>query len=182
MFVVHPKDITTTFLSLLYDGTDSKVVDQSWSKREIEHLLHHTPSSERIMLLGHGSENGLFSRKDDRVGEFDRIIVGHSQAYHLRRHGANIIGIWCHADKFARKEGLHGLFSGMIISDKEEAEEYGIITLQRNIEVANEEMFSKLRGLLDEGVPLREIPEIMKTLNDKPSWLTNFNYENFYYL
>lgn len=25
-------------------------------------------------------------------------------------------------------------------------------------------------------------PEIMKTLNDKPSWLTSFNYENFYYL
>ncbi len=27
-----------------------------------------------------------------------------------------------------------------------------------------------------------EMPERMKALNDKPSWLTNFNYENFYYL
>ena len=69
-----------------------------------------------------------------------------------------------------------------LLAHMEEAEEHGIITLQRNIEVANEEMFARLRGLLDEGVPLHEIPEIMKTLNDKPSWLTNFNYDNFYYL
>lgn len=182
MLVVHPKDITTSVLTSLYKGTDSKVVDQTLSKREIEHLLHHCPSHERIMLLGHGSDNGLFSRTDENLPEFDRIIVGHSQAYHLRRHGANIIGIWCHADKFARKEGLHGLFSGMIISDKEEAEEHGIITLQHHIKEANEIMFARLRKLLDDGVPLHEIPERMKALNDKPSWLTNFNYENFYYL
>ena len=36
--------------------------------------------------------------------------------------------------------------------------------------------------LLDEEIPLHEIPERMKTLNHKPSWLTNFNYGNFYYL
>ena len=118
MLVVHPKDITTSVLTSLYKGTDSKVVDQTASKREIEHMLHHCSPRERIMLLGHGSENGLFSRTDDNVPEFDRIIVGHPHAYHLRHHGPNIIGIWCHADKFARKEGLHGLFSGMIISDK----------------------------------------------------------------
>lgn len=70
----------------------------------------------------------------------------------------------------------------MIISDKKEAEEYGIITLQHHIEEANEIMFARLRKLLDDGVPLHEIPERMKALNDKSSWLTNFNYENFYYL
>lgn len=182
MLVVHPKDITTSFLSSLYIGTDAKVVDQTSGKREIEHLLHHCSPYERIMLLGHGSDNGLFSRTDDEVPEFDRIIVGHSHAYHLRRHGANIIGIWCHADKFARKEGLHGLFSGMIISDKWEARDYGIMTLQQHIEEANEEMFARLRKLLDENVPLHEIPERMKALNDRHSWLTDFNYENFYYL
>ena len=183
MLVVHPTDITTAVLSYLYNGTESKVIDQRMSKRDIEHLLHHCPQRERIMLLGHGSDKGLFSRTDDMIPEFDRIIVGHSHAYHLRRHGGNIIGIWCHAEKFARKEGLHGLFSGMIISDKKEAEEYGIITLQHHIDEANEVMFAKLRRLLDEEIPLHEIPERMKNLNDTPSsWLTNFNYDNFYYL
>ena len=182
MLVIHPTDSTTTFLSALYKGTKAKIIDQSASKREIEHLLHHTPQSERIMLLGHGSDNDLFSRTDDTIPEFDRIIVGHPHAYHLRKHGSNLIGIWCHADKFARKEGLHGLFSGMIISDKYEAEEYGIITLQHHIEEANEIMFGRLRTLLNEECPLHEIPERMKALDDKYSSITKFNYNSFYYL
>ncbi len=182
MLVIHPKDITTSVLTGLYKGTESKVFDQKASKREIERLLHHCPQRERIMLLGHGSDNGLFSRTDDRIPEFDRIIVGHSHAYYLRHHGANMVGIWCHADKFARKEGLHGLFSGMIISEKEEAEVYGIITLQHHIDEVNEVMFAKLRRLLDDEVPLHEIPERMKELNDTHSLIADFNYENFYYL
>ena len=183
MLVIHPTDITTSFLSCLYNGTESKIADQNMSKREIEHLLHHSPQRERIMLLGHGSDIGLFSRTDDSKPEFDRIIVGHPHAYHLRRHGGNIIRIWCHANKFARKEGLRGLFSGMIISDVKEAEEYGIITMQHHIDEENEVMFATLRKLLDDGTALNEIPEQMKALNHKPSsWLINFNYGNFYYL
>ena len=65
MLIVHPTDITTAVLSTLYKGMESKVVDQNMSKREIEHLLHHCPPRERIMLLGHGSDKGLFSRTDD---------------------------------------------------------------------------------------------------------------------
>lgn len=172
MLVIHPKDRTTTMLSTLYEGMNATVVDQSMSNREIERTLHHCPKSERIMFLGHGSENGLFSRNDDTIREFDRIIVGHPHAYHLRKHGSNLIGIWCHADKFARKEGLHGLFSGMIISDKYEAEEYGIITLQHHIEEANEIMFATLRKLLDEGHPLHEIPELMKSSERKVNLIT----------
>lgn len=71
----------------------------------------------------------------------------------------------------------------MIISDIKEAEEYGIITLQHHIDEANEVMFAKLRRLLDEGIPLHDIPERMRALNNKPSsWLISFNYGNFYYL
>ena len=74
MLVVHPTDITTAVLSTLYKGMESKVVDQNMSKREIEHLLHHCPPCERIMLLGHGSDKGLFSRTDDMISEFDCVF------------------------------------------------------------------------------------------------------------
>ncbi len=181
MLVIHPKDKTTAVLSALYDGLEAQVVNDYRSTKDMGHLLHHIPMQERIMLLGHGSDQGLFFRHDDTKDSFDHIIVGHPHAYHLRRHGGNIIGIWCHADKFARKEGLHGLFSGMIISDKREAEEYGIITLQHHIEESCSAMFAKLRKLLDDGIPLHEIPKRMKALADNSS-VGSFNYENFYYL
>lgn len=161
MLVVHPADIKTAVLCTLYKGTESIVVNQNMDKREIEHLLHHCPLHEKIMLLGHG----------------------HFYAHHLHHHNGNIIGIWSDADKFALKEGLHGLFSGSIIFNIKEAEEYGIVTLQHHIDETNEVMFAKLRRLLDEGMPFYKIPEQMKALNDKPSsWLARFNYENFHYL
>lgn len=182
MLVIHPKDQTTTVLSRLYEGESPKLLTQSQSGHELERSLHHCSRYERIMLLGHGSDKGLFSREDDTTDDFDRILIGHPHAYHLRRHGNNLIGIWCYADQFARKEGLHGLFSGMIISDRYEAEEYGIITLQQHIDDVNETMFSKLRTLLDEGCPLCDIPQKMKELNDSRNLIADFNYNNFFYL
>ena len=146
------------------------------------HLLHHASTQERIMLLGHGSDKGLFYREDDTKDEFDKIIVGHPHSFHLRKHGGNLIGIWCHADEFARAEGLHGLFSGMIISEVQEAVEYGVVTTQEEIFASNNVMFSKLRKMLDEHTPLHEIPLKLKTLDDEHTQLSEFNYGNFYYL
>ncbi|MBO5427124.1 MAG: hypothetical protein J5996_01705, partial [Prevotella sp.] len=99
--MIHPKDKTTAMLSALYDGLGTHVVADYRSTKEMGHLLHHVSSQERIMLLGHGSEKGLFFRADDSKDEFDKIIVGHSHAYHLRKHGGNIVAVWCNADQFA---------------------------------------------------------------------------------
>lgn len=169
-------------LSVLYAGLGATVIGDNRTAKEMGRLLHHVSSQERIMLLGHGMENGLFFREDDSSKEFDGIIVGHSHAYHLRKHGGNLIGIWCHADDFARKEGLHGLFSGMIVSDTDEAEEYGINVPQFVIEEENIVMFGKLRGLLDEGLPLHEIPARMEALNDAHTPVADFNYRHFFYI
>lgn len=83
MLVIHPKDKTTAMLSALYDGLGTHVVADYRSTKEMGHLLHHVSPQERIMLLGHGSEKGLFFRADDSKDEFDKIIVGHSHAFHL---------------------------------------------------------------------------------------------------
>ena len=88
MLVVHPKDRTTSVLSTLYEGKDANVISCNCSNKEIEHLLHHVSSQERIMLLGHGSDKGLFYREDDTKDEFDKIIrhinllILHITAYH----------------------------------------------------------------------------------------------------
>ena len=182
MLVIHPKDKTTAMLSALYDGLEAQVVTNCRSTKEIGHLLHHVSTQERIMLLGHGSDKGLFFREDDSKNEFDKIIVGHPHAYHLRKHGGNIVAVWCNADQFARAEGLHGLFTGMIVSELNEALLYQVETTQEELDRENVKLARRLRTLLNEGIPLSEIPKRMSAMDDVHSPLTTFNYKNFYYL
>ena len=182
MLVIHPKDKTTAMLSALYDGLEAQVVDDYRSTNVIGHLLHHVSKQERIMLLGHGSDKGLFFREDDSKDEFDKLIVGHSHAYHLRNHRGNIVAVWCNADQFARAEGLHGLFTGMIVSEVSEALLYQVETTQEELDRENVKLAMRLRTLLDERIPLREIPKRMLAMDDVHSPLTTFNYKNFYYI
>ena len=182
MLVIHPTDKTTEMLSILYEGLGARLIETDCSNKKMGYLLRHTSPSERIMLLGHGSDKGLYYRKNDKEEDFDGIIVGHPQAYYLRKHCGGIIGIWCHAVEFAKKEGLHGLFSGMIISEMSEAEEYGVATDKESMEQTNRIMFTQLRRLLDNGTPLHEIPECLKALGTTESDLSRFNYDRFYYV
>lgn len=182
MLVIHPKDKTTSMLSILYEGLEHTRVDQSNSKKEVCHILNHIPCHKRIMLLGHGSDNGLFSRNDDCCDVFDRLIVYHPHAYYLRKHGSNIVAIWCNANLFAEKERLHGLFTGMIVTEMSEASLYGINTSQEELDNENVKLAERLRLLLDENVPLPDIPSRILALDDIHSPLTEFNYRNFHYL
>ena len=182
MLVIHPKDKTTAMLSALYDGLEAQVVTDYRTTKEMGHLLHHVSTQERIMLLGHGSGKGLFFRKDDSKNEFDKIIVGHSHRYHLHNHGSNIVAVWCNADQFARAEGLHGLFSGMIVSELSESLLYQVETTQEELDRENVKLAMRLRSLLDARIPLSEIPKRMLAMDDVHSSLTTFNYKNFYYI
>ena len=182
MLVIHPTDKTTEMLSILYEGLGARLIETDCSSKKMGYLLRHTSPSERILLLGHGSDKGLYYRKNDKEEDFDGIIVGHPQAYYLRKHCGGIIGIWCHAMKFAKKEGLHGLFSGMIISEEQEAVEYGITATKQEVLKSNTIMFEHLRWLLDEEIPLCEIPQRIKNMDAERTSLSVFNYNNFHYM
>lgn len=182
MLVIHPKDRTTAILSTLYEGLAPQVINGFCSTKEISHLLNHVSAHEPIMLLGHGSDKGLFFRHDDTVDGFDKIIVGHPHAYHLRKHRGKIVAVWCNADLFARDEGLHGLFTGMIITEVGEALLYNVETAQEELSSENVKLFKRLRILFDENIPMTEIPKRMQALDDVRTPLTIFNYNNFFYL
>ncbi len=183
MLVIHPKDKTTTVLSLLYKNVEhTEVMDQSCTNAEIKHRLNHMNPAERIMLLGHGSDQGLFSRTHEEQDGFDRLIISHAHAFYLRRHRGSIVGIWCNADKFARAHSLHGLFSGMIVSEMSEAQLYDIPTTQEELDTEIPKLFARIRQLLDMALPLSEIPRRIQEMDDVHSPLTEFNYKRFYYL
>lgn len=178
MLVIHPSDKSTDFLRTLYEGREGvRCLTGGESRKELGSILYHLRPGEPVMLLGHGTDAGLFRLEED--GKY-RLYVGHSVVYSLRKHP--LIGIWCHADLFARKEHLHGLFSGMIVSEMKEAEEYGIVCSQEELDCGNDYLAVHLKALLDEGIPLHEIPEQMAGMDAVHSQLTTYNYNNFYAL
>ena len=181
MLVIHPVDQTTSMLKGLYEGAVCTLISKPLSRRDMRRLLRETEPHERVLLLGHGSANGLFHRVDSSSAQFDSFIISHAHAYPLRKHGANLVGIWCHAADFARRERLQGLFSGMIISDMEEAQQYHVHTTQEELDRENMKLAARLRYLLDAKVPLGYIPELLPPLDDVKSELTTFNYRNFIY-
>lgn len=70
----------------------------------------------------------------------------------------------------------------MIISEMSEAEENGIATTQDEIRSSNRTMFCHLRKLIEEDTPWYEIPTRMKEMDNEHTTLSEFNYNNFYYL
>ena len=178
MLVIHPSARSTDFLGTLYEGReDVRLLTGRESRKELGSILFHLRAGERVMLLGHGTDAGLFRLEED--GEY-RLYVGHSMVYALRKHP--VIGIWCHADLFARKEHLHGLFSGMIVSEMNEAQEYGISCAQEDLDRENANLAERLRALFDQDVPFQEIPSRLAEMDTARTQLTMFNYNNFYCL
>jgi hypothetical protein len=61
--VIHPKDSSTSFLDVVYNSIENKtVIDGGINKTTLMELIK---SHDRIMMMGHGSPQGLFS-----VGKF----------------------------------------------------------------------------------------------------------------
>lgn len=114
--VIHPKDITTNFLKPIYAPIkDKTVITGGVTKSELQELI---TTHDRVLMLGHGCPNGLFS-----IGQFpdsSAYIIDESTVRFLNKKVNNIF-IWCHANLFTLKFGLTGFFSGMFISEMGEA-------------------------------------------------------------
>ena len=177
MTVIHAHDPTTSFLSLLYEqrGDVLARVTERDGNAMVRRAIRE---DDTIMMLGHGNEHGLFSVPESRNGRYERMLVDGSHVQFLR--GKTCIGIWCYANMFAQKHGLHGLFSGMIISELQEAIDCGITATKEEIDEEMVKFTQRLKDCLDQ-YGLEEIPWRMKALDNVHSPLTTFNYNNLYY-
>jgi hypothetical protein len=123
--VIHPFDATTDFLSVIYYG-------QPWTKirANVSHSAMKTAirDHDRIIMLGHGTEEGLIG--------FGRFVINSTLVYLLRQK--ETVCIWCNADAFVRKYGLKGFYTGMIISEYEEAIMYSMVNFtSQQIKISN---------------------------------------------
>lgn len=109
--VIHPYDPTTYFLSVIYADKDWTVIRENPSRKK---LVAQIKANDRIVMLGHGSNFGLLG--------FKRMIIDPSWVYLLREK--QCVCIWCNADQFVVKYGLKGFYTGMIVSEYDEAVTY----------------------------------------------------------
>lgn len=119
--IIHPEDPSTSFLDIVYTPIPNKtVITGGITKRELNKLISQ---HDRIMMMGHGSPFGLFS-----VGRFPEstgYIIDHNNV-HLLKEKENSVYIWCNADVFVKKYNLRGFYSGMFISEVQEATYCGV--------------------------------------------------------
>jgi hypothetical protein len=157
--VIHPKDSSTNFLIPIYmnlksfpDYNDVTIIRGGMNKDEVdEQIKQHN----RILMMGHGSPGGLFS-----VGQFESqgFIINHTTVPLLQ--DKECIFIWCNADLFVEANGLKGLYSGMFISEVNEADYCGLPNTPQEVVDESNNYFAKEFG----SVADKSLNEIYNTI------------------
>lgn len=164
--IIHPTDITTKFLNVIYSGKDWTVITENVSK---SYLKSQIREHDRIVMLGHGTEKGLIG--------FGRFIIDSSWVWLLRTK--ECVCIWCNADKFVEEYGLRGFYTGMIISEVEEAEMYSLwMSTMKNIEDSNILFSESVKNSIDSTSMLEDMKKSYHS-DDNP--IIRFNQDNLYY-
>ena len=176
MTVIHANDPTTRVLSRLYESREDFLlrINEASTKGQVRRAIKDT---DKLMMLGHGNRFGLFSTPNKK-GQYVRQLVNGDFVQFLR--DKTCIGIWCYANEFAQRYSLHGLFSGMIISELQEAADNHIVATKEEIDTEMEKFVERLKLCIETG-ELRDVPARMLELDDVHSPLTEFNYKNLYY-
>jgi len=138
--IIHPFDRSTFFLGKTYESIKNKqLITQGASKDEIRNLIKE---SSRIMLMGHGSPNGLFS-----VGQFGPdtrgYVIDETMVEVLR--GKKLITIWCHANQFIERHKLNA-FSSMFCSEYSECSYEGVKGVKRGMVEESNDAFASIVG------------------------------------
>lgn len=128
--VIHPYDPTTRFLGRAYQYIDANVLSSYVDRRRLSHLMER---ADRIMMMGHGSQRGLFSPS---VRAKSPYIIDTRLADQLRERDNNIF-IWCYASDFVRRHRLGGFTTGMFISEPNEAFWLGVNATDADIFESN---------------------------------------------
>lgn len=157
--VIHPFDHTTQFLKGIYEGKDWTVITENPSKRLIfESLKEH----DRIIMLGHGTQHGLIG--------YNRFIIDSNWVYLLREKYC--IGIWCHAEDFFKKYNLNGFYTGMIISELQEALQYKVMTTGNQIEESNALFIKAIAKHIED---MTKVDDIISDYAQKETNVIEFN-------
>lgn len=148
------------------------------SADELEETLRKRPA-ETIMFLGHGDGSGGLYTED-----LKNYIITPSILPLLKTRA--VIGLWCFAAEYADRNGLHGFFTSMFIS---EPREYEFIFLREEEKSAvelrelNIKFSQRINKLLEEEIELEFWPgELQSYIHPSSDIVERYNYETLCYL
>ena len=154
-------DVDTLLLARIWRGIEGvHVVEVTPSTENYDELIADAITNEEdtLVICGHGTVAGLLHPTFER---FEYLI--HSLNYQDIR-ARNVIGIWCHASDFAERHHVNGFFTGMFISNINEAYRYGIYGVNEATIHESEVYFcDRLNRLLKENIPLVEWNSRLRT-------------------
>jgi len=164
--VIHPKDTSTDFLADIYKGKDWTVLRSNLPKKQIrKEIIEH----DRIIMLGHGCELGLIG--------YEHLMIDSNYVYLLR--DKYCVCIWCNADMFVEKYKLNGFFTGMIISESQEAYMYSVMHTYNHIGESNKSFAIAVRDSLDSENIVNEIRSKYLPASNP---IIYFNQNNLYFI
>lgn len=150
ILIIHPNDRTTDFLKSIYaplltlsevkeSGYNVTVITGSKTKDEVRSLIEE---ADQIIVLGHGSSYGLLA-----MGKFDTksIYIIDDTMVAALGNKPNIY-IWCNADRFVNRYHLKGFFSGMFISEVQEATYERVYGIDQEMVTESNDLFAEMMG------------------------------------
>ena len=167
--VIHPADESTNFLSPIYEGKGWTVLTDGLAESlEVKALIEE---HDRIVMMGHGAPNGLFGGSGMIIDEtFIDLLQTKETVY-----------IWCHVDKFVNKYNLKGFYTGMFISELDEAIYCGVTDgTQEHIDYSNE-LFAHTVGQFIETEYLLENTKALYHGDDTPNPIIEYNRVRLFY-
>jgi hypothetical protein len=163
--VIHPKDPTTEFLSVIYEGKGYTVI----TDRDIKFndLLKKVKQHDRIMMMGHGCAYGLIGFMTSFMNKrFIKVL-----------RTKDCVCIWCNADKYVEREGIKGFYTGMFLSEVYEAKYFGIDVNQEIVDYSNMLFVNLMKDIIESPNILTEIKS--SYIGDSP--VIRFNNDRLYY-
>lgn len=146
--VIHPKDRSTDFLKPIYQNipdvtlvVGSETYEDPRKKINVKDIHKLIEEHDRVIMLGHGCPDGLFSM--GRFADAYGLVISDRTVELLREKKDNIY-IWCNANEFVERYGLTGFYSGMFISEVGEAYAMGLDKQSQKVVNTSNDTFSEI--------------------------------------
>jgi hypothetical protein len=136
--IIHPKDPTTAFLTPIHKKLKHKTILTGGIEQDS--LFNLMENENRMIIMGHGSGEGLFS-----VNRFPcetLYVIGEESADLLKAKKNNVF-IWCYAVEYARQHRIPAFCTGMFISEKREAIQQGLTEATEDMIEASNQCFAE---------------------------------------